>query len=155
MTASSGPAMSGTSTRRNTSTLPTGRVRLCTSYLRTWLTVALAEDLIKFNGYQVSVAELESILIADPAVSDAGVVPLNSEEKATELPFAYLVAAPGVEKTDAELKRIIDDLGSHVAFYKKLRGGAEWIDAIPKNASGKILHRELREKLKKDKADAK
>jgi len=43
-------------------------------------------------------------------------------------------------------KEIISWVAEHVANYKRLRGGIEVIDAIPKNPSGKILRRLLRDR---------
>lgn len=44
---------------------------------------------IKYKGFQVAPAELEDLLTKRPEVSDAGVIPIYSEEQATELPRAF------------------------------------------------------------------
>ncbi|GAA97822.1 uncharacterized protein L969DRAFT_19117 [Mixia osmundae IAM 14324] len=102
------------------------------------------KSLIKYKGFQVSAAELEDYLVSLPEVSDAAVVGVYSEAQATELPCGFVVPAPGVDRTEENKKKIIDTVGGRVAYYKKLRAGIVWVDAIPKNPSGKILHRMLR-----------
>ncbi|CAJ0841564.1 15873_t:CDS:10 [Entrophospora sp. SA101] len=48
------------------------------------------KELIKYKGHQVAPAELESVLLSNPIISDAGVVGIYSEQDATELPVAYV-----------------------------------------------------------------
>ena len=57
-----------------------------------------------------------------------------------ELPRAYVV------RKDPKLteKEVKDFVAKKVAEYKRLDGGVEFIDVIPKNATGKILRRELK-----------
>ncbi len=97
------------------------------------------KELIKYKGFQVPPAELEAILLTHPAVADAAVVPVPDEE-AGELPKAFVVKKS--EVTAAELMAYV---AGQVAPYKKLRA-LEFIDQIPKNASGKILRRVLRDR---------
>jgi len=111
------------------------------------------KELIKYKGFQVPPAELESVLLQHPDVSDSGVIGIHSEEEATELPRAYVVHAKGLS-TDAEkrefAKSIQTWIQSRVAKHKYLRGGCVVVDVIPKSASGKILRRELRDQAMKE-----
>jgi acyl-CoA synthetase (AMP-forming)/AMP-acid ligase II len=94
------------------------------------------KELIKYNGFQVAPAELEAILVTHPAVADAAVVP-SSHPAAGEVPKAFVVLrAPA---TAAEVMRFVAD---RVAPYKRVRR-LEFIEAIPKSPSGKILRRVL------------
>ena len=61
------------------------------------------------------------------------------DEEAGELPKAFVV--PKGEITEGE---IIEFVAQRVSPHKKLRGGVEFIEQIPKTASGKILKRELK-----------
>lgn len=100
------------------------------------------KELIKYNGYQVPPAELEALLLSHPAVADTAVIGVPDDE-AGELPKAFVVLKPDQKTLPSE---IADWLAERVAPTKKLRGGVEYIDQIPKNASGKILRRVLKEK---------
>ncbi|CAG8559105.1 34873_t:CDS:10, partial [Racocetra persica] len=107
------------------------------------------KELIKFKGFQVAPAELESILLSHPAVLDAAVIPYFSEKELTEYPTACVVLKAKYEKTlklAKEIQKFVDD---NVSPHKKLRGGVLFTDSIPKSDSGKILRRVLKEKLKK------
>lgn len=109
------------------------------------------KELIKYKGFQVPPAELEGLLASHPKVSDVAVVGVYDEEQATEVPRAYVVPAPGVEggkQTEAE---IVSWLAGRVASHKRLRGGIRFIDEVPKSASGKILRRVLKERVKEEK----
>ncbi|MEU5691444.1 4-coumarate--CoA ligase family protein [Actinosynnema sp. NPDC020468] len=97
------------------------------------------KELIKYKGYQVPPAELEALLLTHPSVADAAVVGVRDQE-GEEVPKAFVVAQPGVELTAAE---VMDFVAAHVAPHKKVRV-VEFIDAIPKSASGKILRKDLR-----------
>jgi acyl-CoA synthetase (AMP-forming)/AMP-acid ligase II len=116
------------------------------------------KELIKYKGYQVPPAELESVLLTHPEIADVAVVGVNSQKQATELPRAYIVhAQPDSVKTNAE-KLVFADyiqrwIQSKVTRHKFLRGGVVVIDAIPKSAAGKILRRELRELAKEELKD--
>jgi 4-coumarate--CoA ligase len=97
------------------------------------------KELIKYKGFQVAPAELEALLLTHPAVADVAVIPIPDDE-AGELPKAFVVAQAEVD--DETLMRFVAD---QVATYKQVRV-IEFIGAIPKSPSGKILRRELRER---------
>jgi acyl-CoA synthetase (AMP-forming)/AMP-acid ligase II len=94
------------------------------------------KELIKYKGLQVAPAELEAILLGHPAVADAAVIPVPDEE-AGEVPKAFVVL-----KTPTPAEEIMAFVAERVAPHKKIRM-LQFIDAIPKSASGKILRRVL------------
>ncbi|KAI8326106.1 acetyl-CoA synthetase-like protein [Martensiomyces pterosporus] len=111
------------------------------------------KELIKYKGLQVPPAELEGILMDHPEVKDAAVIGAEDAARGTELPMAYVVlknqaAAVDEKAAQALCSKIIAWVGERVADHKRLRGGIELIDAIPRNVSGKILRRDLRAKHK-------
>ncbi|MGX9790688.1 4-coumarate--CoA ligase family protein [Mycobacterium sp. MMS18-G62] len=97
------------------------------------------KELIKYKGYQVPPAELEALLLSHPSIADAAVVGVNDSE-GEEVPKAFVVKQSGAELTEDE---VIDFVAGQVAPYKKVRQ-VEFIEAIPKSASGKILRKDLR-----------
>jgi 4-coumarate--CoA ligase len=110
------------------------------------------KELIKYNGFQVPPAQLESLLIGHSAVLDVAVIGVYDEEKATELPRAYVVVVHG-HKADEKMRKDLHDwLNKQVVSYKRLRGGIRFVEAIPKSAAGKILRRVLVEQAKKEQA---
>ncbi|OMJ28337.1 putative 4-coumarate-CoA ligase 1 [Smittium culicis] len=109
------------------------------------------KELIKYKGFQVAPAELESLLLLHENVADSAVVGIYREEMGTELPKAFITLS-GSNSTNLskdQIKSKVDAImawvNNQVAPHKKLRGGIEVLDIIPKSASGKILRRELRE----------
>lgn len=82
--------------------------------------------------------------MSHPSVRDTGVIGLPNDESG-ELPLAFVVFKPGLESTDPE--EIIKHVANKVAPFKKLRGGVKVVSEIPRNASGKILRRKLKEML--------
>ncbi|KAJ7430584.1 AMP binding protein [Mycena galericulata] len=107
------------------------------------------KELIKYKGFQVPPAELESVLLTHPKIADVAVIGVESVEKATELPRAYVVHAhpEEIENTRARAEfesSIVKWMEAQVANHKFLRGGIRVVDEIPKSAAGKILRRELK-----------
>ena len=98
------------------------------------------KELIKYNGFQVPPAELEALLITHPEVNDVAVIGIP-DDSAGELPKAFIVRSLGSEVTAENLQAFVAE---HVASYKHIRL-VEFIDEIPKSASGKILRRLLRD----------
>jgi len=86
---------------------------------------------------------LEGCLLSCPSVLDAAVIGVWSEEQATELPRAYIVPSPDVDKDKAaeDARKWIE---SKLSNTKRLRGGVFILEAIPKSPSGKILRKDLR-----------
>jgi acyl-CoA synthetase (AMP-forming)/AMP-acid ligase II len=97
------------------------------------------KELIKYKGMQVAPAELEALLLTHPSVADAAVVPI-ADEGAGELPKAFVVLKPGAAGVAPE--ELMAFVAARVAPYKKIRR-LEFIEQIPKSASGKILRRLL------------
>jgi acyl-CoA synthetase (AMP-forming)/AMP-acid ligase II len=95
-----------------------------------------AKELIKYKGFQVPPAELEALLLTHPSVADAAVIPIPDDE-AGEIPKAFVVL-----KKAATAEELMDFVAERVAPHKKIRL-LEFIDKIPKSASGKILRRVL------------
>jgi long-chain acyl-CoA synthetase len=99
------------------------------------------KEMIKYKGFGVAPAELEALLHEHPAVADCAVVPMKDAE-AGEIPRAFIVLRPGVQVTAAEIMRFVEE---RVAGYKRIRA-VEFVSEIPKNPSGKILRRVLKER---------
>ncbi|XP_055700377.1 uncharacterized protein LOC129800044 [Phlebotomus papatasi] len=102
------------------------------------------KEVIKFRACQVPPAELEALLLAHPKIADAGVTGIPNEADG-EHPMAFVVKKPNVEVTEQEIKDYIEEI---VTDIKKLRGGVKFVNQIPKNATGKILRRELKKLIK-------
>ncbi|PYH98589.1 acetyl-CoA synthetase-like protein [Aspergillus ellipticus CBS 707.79] len=103
------------------------------------------KELIKVKGNQVAPAELEALLLEHPAVADVAVigVPKNDDER----PRAYIVLKSGQNATEKDIVAFMD---GKVSAIKRITGGVVFIDAIPKNPSGKILRKALREQAKEE-----
>jgi acyl-CoA synthetase (AMP-forming)/AMP-acid ligase II len=99
------------------------------------------KELIKYKGFQVAPAELEAAVQSHPAVADAAVIP-SPDEEAGEIPKAFVVLRQGAAATAEE---IMTHVAAQVSPQKKVRR-VEFIDAIPKVPSGKILRRQLVER---------
>ncbi|OLY84302.1 4-coumarate-CoA ligase 1 [Smittium mucronatum] len=107
------------------------------------------KELIKYKGFQVAPAELESLLLSHPDIADCAVIGIYDEDQATELPKAFVTLAPNNSKLSesqklAKIKQMTEWLNSQVAPHKKLRGGMEVLDNIPKSQAGKILKNVLK-----------
>ena len=63
------------------------------------------------------------------------------DEAAGELPMAFVVKRPGSTVTEDDVVRFVQEKVSRI---KRLRGGVQFIEVVPKNASGKILRRVLK-----------
>ncbi|XVE94447.1 hypothetical protein REPUB_Repub02eG0009300 [Reevesia pubescens] len=96
------------------------------------------KELIKYKGFQVPPAELESLLLSHPEISDAAVIPFPDEEVG-QYPMAYVVRKTGCNISESA---IMDFVARQVAPYKRIRKVA-FVNSIPKNPSGKILRRDL------------
>nr|BBN23617.1 luciferase [Pristolycus sagulatus] len=106
------------------------------------------KSLIKYKGYQVPPAELESVLLQHPYIFDAGVAGVPDAE-AGELPGAVVVLEKGKHVTE---KEIMDYVAGQVSNAKRLRAGVRFVDEVPKGLTGKIDGKAIREILMKPKS---
>jgi 4-coumarate--CoA ligase len=124
---------------------------LCTIDSQGYMSVVgRTKELIKYNGFQVSPADLESYLNSHPAVGEASVAGTKSKELMTELPTGYVVLKDDIrQKTENEKVRVLRDIqefvDDKVSGYKKLRGGVWEALELPKNATGKVVRAKLNE----------
>ncbi|QKW49537.1 long-chain-fatty-acid--CoA ligase [Streptomyces buecherae] len=103
------------------------------------------KDAVIVAGENVYPAEIEGALEAHPGVREACVVGAP-DERWGETIHAFVVAVPGEQPTPRDLHRfLVDRLASF-----KLPAKYEFIDQVPRNPSGKILRRELRDRFWKD-----
>ena len=105
------------------------------------------KELIKVRGYQVAPAELEALLLTHPNISDAAVIPVE-DEFSGELPRAYIKLKNDESSQKLASEEVEEWVKNRVAPFKRLEGGVEFIDQVPKSASGKILRRVLKDKRK-------
>ena len=98
------------------------------------------KDMLISGGENVYPAEIENVLMGHPQIADAGVIGVPSA-KWGESPLAVVVAKEG-EEVSAE--DIMEFTSGKLAAFKSVKV-VEFTDVIPRNASGKILKRELRD----------
>ncbi|KAK2792205.1 hypothetical protein FQN51_001864 [Onygenales sp. PD_10] len=105
------------------------------------------KELLKYKGLQIAPAELENLLFTHPDIKEAAVCGVTSpDDPGSEVPRAYVVADPA-RISEQSVKDFVKD---RLAPYKQLRGGVVFVDELPKNAIGKLLRRELRERAKRE-----
>lgn len=97
------------------------------------------KELIKVKGLQVAPAELESVLLKHPKIADVAVIPV-ADEHCGEVPKAIIV-----KRETLTADEVIEFLKPKVAHYKCVKH-VQFVDAIPKSPSGKILRRILVDK---------
>lgn len=100
------------------------------------------KDMVITGGENVYSAEVEDVLFAHPAVAEAAIIGIP-DPKWGESVFAVVVLRPGAHASADDL---ITHSRSHLAKYKAPKGVA-FVEALPRNAAGKVLKRELRERF--------
>jgi len=98
------------------------------------------KDMIISGGENIYPAEIESVLAGHPAVADVAVIGVPDETWGERVK-AIIVRKPGAAATGEE---IVEWSRAHLAGYKR-PSSVDFAEAIPRNPSGKILKRELRE----------
>jgi acyl-CoA synthetase (AMP-forming)/AMP-acid ligase II len=104
------------------------------------------KELIKVKGIGVAPAELEDLLLGHAAVEDCAVLAVP-DERAGERPKAFVVLKPGSKADEASGHEIIAYVERSKARHKWIKE-IEFVEGIPKSASGKILRRVLRDRAK-------
>jgi len=98
--------------------------------------------MIVSSGYNIGAPEVENALIAHPAVAECAVIGIPCPERGQKVK-AFVVLAPGHEPSD----QLVDDLQSFtkemIAPYKYPRV-IEFVEGLPKTATGKLRRVELR-----------
>ncbi|KAK7530122.1 amp dependent CoA ligase [Phyllosticta citricarpa] len=102
------------------------------------------KDLIKVKGWQVAPVEIEAVLLQHKEIPDAAVFGVADADGMNERVYVKAIRSPGSSLTPEAVKAF---LLQHLASYKV--GGAVigFVDAIPRNPSGKILKRVLKDEV--------
>jgi long-chain acyl-CoA synthetase len=103
------------------------------------------KDLIIRGGFNIFPRDVEEVLYGHPSVAEAAVVGVP-DPKLGEDVLAYVVLRPGAASTTEELMSLCRERLAKYKTPKHLR----FVDALPKNAIGKILKKDLRERAKSD-----
>ena len=103
-----------------------------------------SKDLVKSGGEWISSVDLENNLMAHPAVAEAAVIAMP-DDRWGERPLAVVVLREDAEVAPEELR---DHLSQHFAKWQ-LPDRFEFVDAIPRTATGKFKKTELRERFVK------
>ena len=105
------------------------------------LIVDRKKDIIVSGGENISSLEVEKAILAHPAVYEVAVIPIP-DQRWGEAPKALVVLKPGAKASENEL---LEFCRGRLAHYKCPRS-VEFMDALPKTGTGKILKKELRKK---------
>ena len=97
------------------------------------------KDMIVSGGENVYPAEIENVLNAHPAVREVGVIGAR-HEKWIETPVAIVVLKPGFAADEAALIAFTRERLAHFKCPTRVR----FAESLPRNASGKLLKREMR-----------
>jgi len=98
------------------------------------------KDMIISGGENIYSKEVEDALLKHPAVSECAVIGVPDEEWGESVK-AYVILKPGMFVPEQEL---IEHCKQHLASYKKPRF-IEYVEDLPRSASGKVLKNKLRE----------
>ncbi len=105
-----------------------------------------SDDLFKVSGRWLSPAEVESALIAHPAVREAAVVARDDEAGLTK-PAAYVVLSPDSEPGESLRGELQEWVAQKIGAYKRPRW-IEFLPELPKTATGKLQRFKLRQRAR-------
>jgi benzoate-CoA ligase len=109
-----------------------------------YLYAGRSDDMLKVGGIYVSPIEVESALITHPAVLEAAVIGKADDAELVK-PVAYVVLKSGQTPSEALAEELRQHVKSRLAPYKYPRW-IEFIDELPKTATGKIQRFRLRDR---------
>jgi acetyl-CoA synthetase len=103
-----------------------------------------SDDVLKIAGHRIGTAEVESALVKHPAVAEAAVIGVPDQIRG-EIAKAFIILKNGMTGNPA----LVDDLIKHVRISMGpivVFKGIDFVDALPKTRSGKIMRRVLKSK---------
>jgi long-chain acyl-CoA synthetase len=103
------------------------------------------KEMIKYKGFSIAPAEVESVLLEHPAVRDCGVVG-RTDEAGEEFPCAFVVLRD-TEVASKETETGLQEFVAERLTHYKMPREVHFVPSLPRTASGKILRRKLRELL--------
>jgi acyl-CoA synthetase (AMP-forming)/AMP-acid ligase II len=103
------------------------------------------KEMIKYKGFPIAPAEVEAVLLEHPAVRDCGVVG-KADDAAGEVPIAFIVARDQQSCCAKLADQLCGYVGDRLSHYKQPKE-VRFVNAIPRNPSGKILRKDLRSQL--------
>src|SRR5262249_14400590 len=98
------------------------------------------KDMIISGGENIYPAEVENAIYGHPAVAEVGVIGVP-DDKCGEAVKAVIVPVAGAERNDAD---VLSWAAARIARYKVPKS-IDWVSALPRNHTGKILRRVLRD----------
>ena len=105
--------------------------------------VARADDMIISSGYNISGPEVENVLLEHASVAECAVVGVPDQER-TNIVKAFIVPRDDQDAGEALTQTLQDFVKSEIAPYKYPRA-IEFVDALPKTATGKLQRFRLRQ----------
>lgn len=103
------------------------------------------KEMMKYKGFSIAPAEVESVLLEHPAIRDCGVVS-RVDGAGEEIPCAFVVLREGElanKETEGRLQSFVAERLTHYKMPREIY----FVQTLPRTASGKILRRELRKLL--------
>ncbi|HEX7130309.1 MAG TPA: acetate--CoA ligase [Rhodanobacteraceae bacterium] len=107
-----------------------------------WWITGRVDDVINVSGHRIGTAEVESALVAHPAVAEAAVVGCPHEIKGQGI-YAFVTLVASARSSDALKKELCDEVRKQIGAIA-LPDHIQWANALPKTRSGKIMRRILR-----------
>ncbi|WP_454644842.1 acyl-CoA synthetase [Bradyrhizobium liaoningense] len=102
-----------------------------------------SDDVINAAGYRIGPTEVESVIMAHPAVREVAAV-ASPDEKRGVVVKAFIVLNEGYRASDSLVREIQDHVKAQTAPYKYPRR-IEFVGELPKTVSGKVKRKELRD----------
>jgi benzoate-CoA ligase family protein len=103
-----------------------------------------SDDMLKCSGAWVSPIEIESVLVEHPAVQEAAVIGREDDDQLLK-PAAYVILRNGTSSTPNLARELQEFVISRLPIFKRPRW-VEFVDDLPKTATGKLQRYKLREK---------
>jgi acetyl-CoA synthetase len=106
-----------------------------------WIT-GRVDDVINVSGHRLGTAEIESALVANPAVAEAAVVAFPHDIKGQGI-YAYVTLKADRTPSDELRAELVKWVGAEIGRFAA-PDAIQWAPALPKTRSGKIMRRILR-----------
>jgi len=104
--------------------------------------LARSDDMIVSSGYNIGAPEVENALLSHPAVAECAVIGVPCPERGQKVK-AYVVLAVDAEPSGELVAELQEHVKAQIAPYKYPRA-IEFVEALPKTATGKLRRSELR-----------